>query len=213
MMHEAWAVSHAIAIFTSRGAALMMGIVASQCPSSRDAVLVMCYLTPLMLSCLNAAKQFYLNETYSQWICELNWQLWFAFDTSDWWIFHRRCRWLAWRVWWHALAFITHVITWCICSRLTHICVGNLTIIGSDNGLAPTRDVNIISTNAGILLIGSLGTKFSEISIGIQTFIFKKLHLKTSSAKWRLFCLSLNELSPLLLKNDAISCPNPPIKL
>ena len=35
---------------------------------------------------------------------------------------------------------------------------------------------------------------FFEILIGIQTFSFKKLHLKTSSAKLRLFCLSLNEL-------------------
>ena len=28
----------------------------------------------------------------------------------------------------------------------------------------------------------------------MQTFSSKKLHLKTSSAKWRLFCLGLNEL-------------------
>ena len=53
----------------------------------------------------------------------------------------------------------------------------------------------IIWTNAGILLIGLLGTNFSEILIGIQTFSFTKLHLKTSSAKWRLFCLGLNELT------------------
>ena len=32
----------------------------------------------------------------------------------------------------------------------------------------------IIWANAGILLIGPLGTSFSEISIGIQTFLFKK---------------------------------------
>ena len=49
-------------------------------------------------------------------------------------------------------------------------------------------------TMLGILLIGPLGTNFSEILIGIQAFSFKKLHLKTSSAKWRLFCLGLNEL-------------------
>ena len=53
-----------------------------------------------------------------------------------------------------------------------------LTIIGSDNGLSPARRQAIIWTNAGILLIGSLGTNFSEISIGIQTFSFKKMHLK-----------------------------------
>ena len=38
--------------------------------------------------------------------------------------------------------------------RVTHICVGNLTIIGSDNGLSPGRRQAIILTNAGILLIG-----------------------------------------------------------
>ena len=51
--------------------------------------------------------------------------------------------------------------------RLTHICVGKLTIIGSDNGLSPGRRQAIIWTNAGILLIGPLGTNFSEIFIEI----------------------------------------------
>ena len=77
---------------------------------------------------------------------------------------------------------------------MTHICVGNLTIIGSDNGLAPGRRQAIIWTNAGILLIGSLGTNFSEILIEILKFSFKKMHLKISSAKWRPFCLGLNVL-------------------
>ena len=36
---------------------------------------------------------------------------------------------------------------------VTHICVDNLTIIGSDNGLSPGRRQAIIRTNAGILLI------------------------------------------------------------
>ena len=51
--------------------------------------------------------------------------------------------------------------------RVTHICVSNLTIIGSDNGLSPDRRQAIIWTNAGILLIGPLGTNFSEILIEI----------------------------------------------
>ena len=51
-----------------------------------------------------------------------------------------------------------------------YICVGKLTIIGSDNGLSPGRRQAIIWTNAGILLIRPLGTNFSEISIEIQTF-------------------------------------------
>ena len=78
--------------------------------------------------------------------------------------------------------------------RVTHICVGNLTIIGSDNGLSPGRRQAIIWTNAGILLIGHWGTNFSEILIGIQTFSFKKMHLKMSSAKWRPFCPGPNVL-------------------
>ena len=61
--------------------------------------------------------------------------------------------------------------TWCIYwthwGRVTHICVGNLTIIGSDNGLSPDLRQAIIWTNSGILLIGPLGTNFSEILIEI----------------------------------------------
>ena len=78
--------------------------------------------------------------------------------------------------------------------RVTHICVGNLTIIGPNNGLSPGWRQAIIWTNAGILLIGPWGTNFSEILIGIQAFSFKKMHLKMSSAKWRPFCLGLNVL-------------------
>ena len=79
--------------------------------------------------------------------------------------------------------------------RVTHICVGKITIIGSDNGLSPGRRQAIIWTNVGILLIRPLGTNFSEILIGIQTFSFKKMYLKMSSAKWRPFCLGLSVLN------------------
>ena len=79
--------------------------------------------------------------------------------------------------------------------RVTHICVGKLTIIGSDNGLSPGRRQAIIWTNAGILLNGPLGTNFSEMLIEIHAFSFKKIHLKMSSGKWRPFCLGLNELT------------------
>ena len=85
--------------------------------------------------------------------------------------------------------FLTH---W---GRVKHICVGKLTIIGSDNGLSPERRQAIIWTNAGILLIGPLGTNFSEILIKIQTFSLKKIHLKMSSAKCCSFRLGLNVLN------------------
>ena len=78
--------------------------------------------------------------------------------------------------------------------RVTHICVVDLTIIGSDNGLLPGRLQAIICTNAGILLIGPLETNFSEIVIEIQTFSLKKMRLKMSSAKSCSFRLGLNVL-------------------
>ena len=78
--------------------------------------------------------------------------------------------------------------------RQTHICVVKLTMIGSDNGLSPEQRQAIIWTNAGILLIGTLGTNFIEISIEIYIFSFKKMRLKMSSGKWRPCCLGLNVL-------------------
>ena len=77
---------------------------------------------------------------------------------------------------------------------MTHIYVGNLTIIGPDNGLSPGRRQAIIWNNAGILLIGPLGTNFSQILIEIHKFSFTKMRLKLSSAKWRPYCLGLNVL-------------------
>ena len=84
--------------------------------------------------------------------------------------------------------------------RVTHIFVGKLTNIGSDNGLSPGRRQANIWTNAGISLIGPFRTNFSEILIRIQTFSFKKMHLKMSSAKWRPFCLGLNELTSIQIR-------------
>ena len=69
-----------------------------------------------------------------------------------------------------------------------HICVSNLAIIGSDNGLSPGRRQAIIWTDAWILLIGPLGINFNEILIEIDIFSFKKIHLKMSYVKWRPFC-------------------------
>ena len=77
---------------------------------------------------------------------------------------------------------------------MTHIYLGNLTIIGSGNGLLPGQRQAIIWTKAGILLLRNLQTNLSEILIKIHTFSFKKMHLKMSSVKWRRFCLGLNVL-------------------
>ena len=78
--------------------------------------------------------------------------------------------------------------------QVTHICVGELTIIGSDNGLSPGGRQAIIWTNAGILLIGPLGTNFRENLIEMLTFSFTKMHLKVLFAKCRPFCFDLNVL-------------------
>ena len=93
-----------------------------------------------------------------------------------------------WRPFCFGLSVLTH---W---GQVTHICVGNLTITGSDNGLSPGRRQAIIWTSAGILSIGPKGTNFSEILIGNKTFLFKKMHLKMSSAKRRPFCFGLRVL-------------------
>ena len=76
----------------------------------------------------------------------------------------------------------------------THICVNEITIIVSDNGLLPGRCQAIICINAGILLIGPLRTNFNEILIKIHTFSFDEMHLKMSTAKWQPLCLSFDVL-------------------
>ena len=109
-------------------------------------------------------------------------------------------------VWRIGHQFLTH---W---GRVTHICVGNLTIIGSDNGLSPGRRQAIIWTNAGILLVGPLGKNFNKILIEIHIISFKKSHLKMSSGKRRPSCLGLNVLSDHWIIRDwwwlyAFTCP------
>ena len=58
-------------------------------------------------------------------------------------------------------AYLRSNIHWCFSliipthwGRVTHICVGNLTLIGSDNGLSSGRRQAIIWTDAAILSIG-----------------------------------------------------------
>ena len=84
--------------------------------------------------------------------------------------------------------------------RVTHTCVGNLTVIGPNNGLSPGRRQAIIWTNARILLIEPLGTNFIDILSQIQIFSYNKMHLKMSSGKCRPSCLGLNVL------NDVLKC-------
>ena len=71
--------------------------------------------------------------------------------------------------------------------RVTHICVSEVTIICSDNGLAPT--------NTGILLIWPLATNFSEISVEIHIFSLKKMDMQMSPSKCRPLCLGLSVIT------------------
>ena len=73
---------------------------------------------------------------------------------------------------------------------MTHVCVGNLTIIGSDNGLSPGRHKAIIWTNDGILLIGPLEKKLQWNFSGNRHIFIKKC----ISEKWQPVCLGLNVL-------------------
>ena len=57
------------------------------------------------------------------------------------------------------------------------------------------RNQAIIWTKAGILLIGHLGTDFSEMLIEIHMLSFKEMLLKMSSVKFRALGLGLNMLS------------------
>ena len=93
-----------------------------------------------------------------------------------------------WCFGYHQLTSVQKVV-WCATNQLS--------IIGSDNGLSPRRHQAIIWTNDGILLIGPLRTKYSEIMIEIHTFSFKQMLFKMLCGKRRPFCPSLNVLKQL----------------
>ena len=79
--------------------------------------------------------------------------------------------------------------------RVTHICVGKLNTIGSDNGLSPGRRQAIIWTIAGILLIGTLGTNLSEILIGNSNIFIQENAFENVVCEMASICLGLNVLT------------------
>ena len=83
--------------------------------------------------------------------------------------------------------------------RVTHICVGKLTIIGSDNGLSPERRQAITGTNDGLLSIGPLGTNYGDTSKHNNFYSIKML-----SAIYPPFPSSLALLAPLPCQ---VACP------
>ena len=81
---------------------------------------------------------------------------------------------------------LSQAFQWAHWGSVMHICISNLTITGSDNGLSPGWHQAITWTKAGILLIGPLGNSNRNS--------FKKMPLKMSSGKWRPFYLGLKVL-------------------
>ena len=71
--------------------------------------------------------------------------------------------------------------------RVTYKCVSKL-----DHHLFRWWLFFIILNNAGLQSVGSLWTNLSEIGMKIQKFSYKKISLKTSTAKWWPFYLGLN---------------------
>ena len=138
------------------------------------------YATSIRLSYISAYR------TY-RYTCEIKHLfVWLTFRSTIPQIYHKS------RKEYQPKGLLRHMLThW---GRVTHICVSNLTIIGSDNGLSPGRR-QAISEPIGILLIGPLETISSEISIEIHIISFKRMHLKISSGEWRPFCLGLNMLT------------------
>ena len=68
--------------------------------------------------------------------------------------------------------------------------------IGSDNGLSPIRRQAIILPNAGLLPMGPLGkVKWDFFLSKHKIWHARKMHLITSSAKWRPFCPGRDELT------------------
>ena len=106
---------------------------------------------------------------------------------------------------------------------VTHICVGKLIIIGSDNVLSPGRHQAIIWTSTGILLIRPLGSgvHFVSASMCLMTHIndsrprwvntlrleqkgrhFGRLHMsKNKKNRVRKFYLSQNGWQPITRSN------------
>ena len=85
-------------------------------------------------------------------------------------------------------------------NSLTHICVGKLTIIGSDNDLSPVHRQAIIWN----IINWRLGNKLQWNFIRNSNIFIQGMHIKMSSVKWRPFCLGLNVLNVIPLIHNSL---------
>ena len=76
--------------------------------------------------------------------------------------------------------------------RVTHIRVGNLTIIGLDNGLSPNRRQAIIWTYAGILLFEPLRINLSGILYEMYCIIIQNNEFEQVVCKMAANCFAPN---------------------
>ena len=75
---------------------------------------------------------------------------------------------------------------------MMQICVGKLTVIGSDIGLSPGRRQVNIWTGAEILLVGPLGTSSRNSNIFIQENAFQNVACEMASILYRSQCAKNN---------------------
>ena len=85
---------------------------------------------------------------------------------------------------------------------MTDICVGNLVVIGSDNGMSPGRRQAIISANTGMLIAPSW-THFSEILIGVRENAFETVVCTMAAIRFDLNVL-INGCSDIRMLCDTI---------
>ena len=105
--------------------------------------------------------------------------IWLLYEFS----FHRgRCRCLVTVDGHDRLCSLLQVVVQLIEAKWRIYASEKITRISSDNGLAPEQRQTIFWTNKGILLIGPLGTNFSEILIEIQAFYVWIIRLKMTPA-------------------------------
>ena len=88
--------------------------------------------------------------------------------------------WMRLRHFQYLCTYVMHIALCAYCHIYASV---NWVIIGSGNGLSSVWHQAITWTIASLLSIALLGTSFSEIGIGILSFSFKQMRLKTSSAK------------------------------
>ena len=89
--------------------------------------------------------------------------------------------------------------------RVTHICVSNPTIIGSDNGLSPSWRQAIIWTNIGILTVNSTIRNKLQSNINRNSYVFIQEHA-FQMVVWAMAAILSRLQCTLILLQHVTSC-------